>query len=101
MAVDVTITGSGNSWNITSNGSTTVNGIISVNPPATGAWVKFALPVTKGSDPASQGPYSITLLTPFVPTQAGDCSIQAANASTGPWSTAHPISVGRGGTGSI
>jgi hypothetical protein len=97
MAVDVTITGSGNSWNITSSGSTTINGIINVNPPATGAWVQFSLPVTEGSNPASTGPYSITLLTPFVPTQSGASGIQAGSSSTGPWCAVHPIHVGVGG----
>jgi hypothetical protein len=95
----VTVTDTMGVWSITSSGSVDVNGTIAVTPPATGAWIKFGTAVTHGSNPASIGPYTLSTMTLYSPTASGSNSITAGPTQNGPWCTAHPISVGRGGTG--
>jgi hypothetical protein len=104
MAIDVSVTGTANNkWTITSSGTATAPGTITVTPhvslPQVGAYVNFASAVTKGSNPASTGPYFVSIPSSFTAATAGDYAVSASESEGGPFCTAHPISVGRGGTG--
>lgn len=104
MSIEVNISGPvNNTWTITSTGSAIAPGIIAVNPsislPQVGVWVKFAEAVSKGNSPASTGPYFIDILTSFTAPTAGGYGISASATENGTYCSAHPITVGRGGTG--
>lgn len=104
MAIDVTVTLYGtNQWTITSTGTATAPGTITVTAsvplPQVGAWIKFASAVTKGTNPASTGPYLVTIPTSFTAPTEGSYAISASESENGTYCTAHPISVGKGGTG--